>query len=371
MKILVTGSRGFIGKNLLERLGRIKDVEVFTFEKNDSLEKLKSLLTKADFIFHLAGVNRPENPSEFYKGNSGLTEFLVQALLESKKRTPLLLTSSIQAELPNDYGKSKKNAENVVEDYSRKSGAPVYIYRLPNVFGKWSKPNYNTVIATWCHNISRDLPIEISDPSIELRLVYIDDVVEHFARHLFDESQNGIIRPDIFPVYKKSLGEIYTLLQQFKKSRESLLIPRVGQGFERALYATYLSFLPEDKFSYPLNGHKDERGTFYEILKTFDSGQFSFSTTAPGVTRGNHYHNTKNEKFLVVKGKASIKLRHILSQKIIEFIVSGENPEIVDMIPGYTHDITNIGDEELLLLLWANEIYDPKTPDTYFLKVCS
>ena len=369
MKVLVTGSGGFIGKNLIERLSRMEGVEILTFDRQNSLQELRQRAREADFVFHLAGVNRPKDPKDFYSGNRDLTRFLTDTLRENAKRVPIVLSSSIQVERDNDYGKSKKEAEEALKEYSEQTGAPVYIYRLPNVFGKWSRPNYNTVIATWCHNITRDLPIEISDENITLQLVYIDDVVEHFVRHLDENAKEGVCYPDVSPVYKKSLGEIRELLEKFHKSRETLLIPKVGRGFERALYATYLSFLPTERFSYDLAGHKDERGTFYEILKTVDSGQFSFSTTAPGITRGNHYHNTKNEKFLVVKGKASIKLRQIHGNEIVEHIVSGEKPEIVEMIPGYTHNITNIGDEELILLIWANEVFDPNNPDTYYLKV--
>ncbi|BDY13532.1 polysaccharide biosynthesis C-terminal domain-containing protein [Hydrogenimonas cancrithermarum] len=369
MKVLVTGSGGFIGKNLMERIGRMEGVEALTFEKDDTPETLEKVALEADFIFHLAGVNRPEKPEEFYEGNRDLTRQLVDILARNGKKTPILMSSSIQAERNNDYGKSKREGEEVLKAYAKQNDATVYIYRLPNVFGKWSRPNYNTVIATWCYNIARDIPIQISDENVELSLVYIDDVVGHFVRHLEENGKSGVVYPDISPVYKKSLGEIRDLLQAFKASRETLLVPRVGQGFERALYATYLSFLPTDRFSYELQGHEDERGTFYEFLKTIDSGQFSVSTTAPGITRGNHYHNTKNEKFLVVKGKASIKLRQIHSDEIIEYRASDEKMEVFEMIPGYTHDITNIGDEEMILLIWANETYDPENPDTYFLKV--
>ncbi len=369
MRVLVTGSGGFIGKNLIERLNRMEEIEVLTFEKEDSEKKLQESLKKADFIFHLAGINRPKESKEFYEGNSDLTKKIVDTLISLEKRVPIVISSSIQAERDNDYGKSKKEAEEHLKRYADFSKRALYIYRLPNVFGKWSRPNYNTVIATWCHNISRNLPIEISDESITLNLVYIDDVVDHFVRHLDENGRDGVVYPEVSPIYKKSLGEIHRLLIDFKESRKTLLIPRVGRGFERALYATYLSFLPTDDFSYELKGHKDERGTFYEFLKTIESGQFSISTTAPGVTRGNHYHNTKNEKFLVVKGTASIKLRNIYSDEIIEYRVSDEKMEVVEMIPGYTHDITNIGKDEMILLIWANELYDSKNPDTYYLKV--
>ena len=369
MNVLVTGSRGFIGKNILERLRRLEGVVIDIFDREDSLEALFLKVSKSDFIFHLAGVNRPENIKEFYEGNSGLTDKLVEAVKCSGKKIPILITSSTQIERDNDYGISKRNAELILEAYAKENASVVYIYRLPNVFGKWSRPNYNTVIATWCHNITHNLPIEINDGTVELTLVYIDDVVEQFIRHLDENAKEGVVYGEVSPIYKKSLKEINELLVAFKQSRVDLTVPRVGRGFERALYATYLSFLPTDKFSYLLEGHEDERGTFYEFVRTLDSGQFSISTTAPGIARGGHYHNTKNEKFLVIKGKARIKYREIHGTEIIEYIVSDKKMEVVEMIPGYTHDITNIGESEMVLLLWANETFDRDNPDTYFLKV--
>lgn len=369
MRVLVTGSKGFIGKNLLERLGRMDGVVTVTFSRDDALEDLTSKIAEIDFIFHLAGVNRPENVDEFYEGNRDLTQKIINAVRDSGNKIPVLMTSSTQVERDNDYGKSKRDSEEVLEEYAIESGAAVYIYRLTNVFGKWSRPNYNTVIATWCHNVTRDLPIQVNDESVELSLVYIDDVVEQFVHHLSKAGKSGLAYGEISPQYVKTLGEIKELLFAFKESRKELLIPRVGCGFERALYATYLSFLPTDKFSYDLHGHEDERGTFYEFVKTLDSGQFSISTTAPGITRGNHYHNTKNEKFLVIKGKASIKHRQIHGDKVIEYKVSDKKMEVVEMIPGYTHDITNTGESEMVLLLWANESFDRDKPDTYFLEV--
>ena len=369
MKVLITGAKGFIAKNLIERLGREEDIEYYKYDKESSLNLLEAYLKEVDFVFHLAGVNRPENPDEFYRGNTDLTKTILTILQKENRTVPILFTSSTQAEYENDYGKSKHQAEELLLAYASENSAPVYIYRLPNVFGKWSRPNYNTVIATWCYNITHELPIQVNDESVELQLVYIDDVVEQFVRHLDENGKEGVVYGEISPVYKKTLGEIQALLLAFKESRNELLVPRVGRGFERALYATYLSFLPIDKFSYELHGYEDERGTFYEFVKTLDSGQFSISTTAPGITRGNHYHNTKNEKFLVIKGEASIKHRQIHGDDIIEYIVSDKKMEVVEMIPGYTHDITNIGESEMVLLLWANETFDRDNPDTYFLKV--
>ncbi|NOQ13741.1 MAG: NAD-dependent epimerase/dehydratase family protein [Methyloprofundus sp.] len=369
MQVLVTGSRGFIARNLLECLNRMEGISISTFSRDDTCESLRQKVQQSDFIFHLAGVNRPDSREEFYQGNCELTQRVITAARESGKRIPILMSSSTQVSRDNDYGKSKREAEIALENYATEQQTVAYIYRLPNVFGKWSRPHYNTVIATWCHNITRDLPIQVNDESAELSLVYIDDVIQQFVRHLDENRKSMTLYADISPLYIKTLGEIKALLFAFKSSRKELLLPRVGRGFERALYATYLSFLPADQFSYCLNGHKDQRGTFYEFVKTLDSGQVSISTTAPGITRGSHYHNTKNEKFLVIKGKASIKHRQIHGNEVIEYLVSDQQMEVVEMIPGYTHDITNIGDSEMILLLWANETFDREAPDTYFLQV--
>ena len=367
MKILITGSDGFIAKNLIEHLKRDSNITLYLFSKNDSISILEAYLNEVNFIFHLAGVNRPEKIEDFYKGNSKLTQTIINFLISNNKSVPILLSSSTQSDLDNDYGKSKKEAENLIIKYSKEVNTNVYIYKLPNVFGKWSKPNYNSVISTWCHNISHDLGITINNKDIKLDLVYIDDVIKSFIDKLDSQYDKEYFTLD--NIYKKSLGEISQLLHQFKENRTNLIIPNVASGFERALYATYLSYLPTDDFSYNIDGFKDDRGTFYEVIKTLDSGQFSLSTTAPGITRGNHYHHTKNEKFLVVKGEALIEFRHIVSGKKISYKVNDKKMKIVEMIPGYTHNITNIGSEEMILFLWANENYDDNNPDTYFLKV--
>ena len=368
MYALITGSSGFVGKNLTERLSRIEDVTILKYNKENTLDQLEAHIQKADFIFHLAGVNRPERTEEFYEGNSGLTQELIARIEKAGKCIPILISSSIQAERDNDYGKSKLGSEQALREYAKRSGAPVFIYRLPNLFGKWCRPNYNSVVATWCYNITHGIPLQINDKEAILTLAYIDDVVESFVGHLHDTA--SCLGCRMLISYEKSLGEIAKLLEQFKASRTSLIIPGVGSGFERALYATYLSYLPADNFLYELKGHSDERGTFYEILKTVDSGQFSISTTKPGeIIRGNHYHNTKNEKFLLVKGEAIIELRDINSSEVITYHVSDKKMEIVEMIPGYTHNIKNISDEEMILFIWANEIYDNDKPDTYYLEV--
>ena len=368
MKVLITGANGFIAKNLRTTLNKMNHIEIYEYRKNDTIEILSNLIKEVDFIFHLAGVNRPEEVKEFYDGNRDLTQTIIDLIKEHDKKIPILFSSSAQVGNDNDYGKSKKEAEKIIEKYSEENGINCFIYRLPNVFGKWSRPNYNTVIATWCYNITRDIKIEINNPDTELTLVYIGDVIHSFIEHLYINQTNELFY-EVKKVYKRSLGEIENLLYMFKESRENLLIPNIAQGFERVLYATYLSFLPTDKFSYKLSGHKDARGTFYEILKTLDSGQLGISTTKPGITRGNHYHNTKNEKFLVIKGKALIELRDLFSKEIIQYNVDGDDLEIVEMIPGYTHNITNTGDEEMVLLIWANENYDSKAPDTNYVKV--
>jgi UDP-2-acetamido-2,6-beta-L-arabino-hexul-4-ose reductase len=367
MKILITGADGFIAKNLIVQLEREDQCRLYTFTKDDSISLLQAYLKEVDFIFHLAGVNRPKKIEEFYRGNRDLTRVIVDTLQGCKRAVPIVFSSSIQVKLNNDYAKSKLEAEDILLKYAKESDAEVMIYRLPNVFGKWAKPNYNSVIATWCHNITRGLKIEVDDTSKELHLLYIDDLIGLFISELSSKKRD--LYSSIEPIYKRKLADIKNLLESFKDSRETLLVPEVANGFERALYATYLSYLPLDSFAYSLDGHKDNRGTFYEIIKTPNSGQFSLSTTAPGVVRGGHYHHTKNEKFLVVRGKAVIEFRHIVTNERVVYEVSDEKMQIVEMIPGYTHNIKNLGDEEMILFLWANENFDSQNPDTYYEEV--
>lgn len=368
MKVLVTGAKGFIGKNLVERLSRIDGIVIHQFDKENTMDEVEGYIRNIDFIFHLAGINRPENPEEFYKGNRDTIKELIDVIEKKELKIPILVTSSIQAEQDNDYGKSKLEGEIFLREYSKRNHAQIYIYRLPNVFGKWCRPNYNSVIATWCHNIANNIDITISDRNIKLNFVYIDDVVNTFVSHL---QKQGEIKEyyEISTVYSKTLGEISDLIHSFKNNRKTLVIEKVGMDFERALYSTYLSYLPEDEFSYELTEHKDDRGAFVEILRTIDSGQFSISTSKPGITRGNHYHNTKNEKFLVIKGEAIIRFRNIYSDKVIEYPVSDKKLEVVDIPVGYTHNITNIGTGEMILVIWANELFDKENPDTYYLEV--
>lgn len=368
MKILVTGANGFIGKNLIATLKELKKYEVIAIDKENSKEELENALLEAEFIFHLAGVNRPKDEKEFFQGNSGLTEEIVMFLKENNKKIPILITSSIQAELDNAYGKSKKLSEETLLMYGDSSKAKVFIYRLPNVFGKWCRPNYNSAVATFCNNIAKGEEIWVSDPNIELTLVYIDDVVRCLISSMEDKnSLSGYVKVDI--EHKATLGKIVQLLNSFVESRKSLMVPNMEDEFTKKLYSTYLSYLPEDKFSYPLKMNIDNRGSFTEFLKSSDKGQVSVNISKPGITKGNHWHHTKNEKFLVVSGEGLIQFRKIDSDEIIEYKVSGEKLEVIDIPVGYTHNIINIGTTDMVTIMWVNEIFDKEKPDTYFLEV--
>lgn len=368
MKVLITGSNGFIGKNLVEKFNEIKGYEIISIDKDNSKEELINGLVNADFIFHLAGVNRPKNDEEFFKGNTGLTEDIINILKENNKNTPILITSSIQADLDNAYGKSKKGAEEALLSYGRETGSKIFIYRLPNVFGKWCRPNYNSAVATFCHNIARDEEVFISDPNREMTLVYIDDVVRNLINTMNDENaESGYVSVDV--EHKITLGEIVKLIKSFKESRTDLMIPDMSSEITKKLYSTYLSYLPEDKFSYPLKMNVDNRGSFTEVLKTADRGQVSINISKPGITKGNHWHNTKNEKFLVVSGKGVIRFRKPGNTDIIEYRVSGEKLEVVDIPVGYTHSIVNEGETDMVTLMWVNEVFNPEIPDTIWLEV--
>jgi UDP-2-acetamido-2,6-beta-L-arabino-hexul-4-ose reductase len=367
MRALVTGASGFIGKNLIVHLGE-RGVEYIPLTRDVPLRSLTNELDSIDFVFHFAGVNRPTDSAEFVEGNTALTEQLCDLIRASGRRIPVLYASSIQAGADNPYGMSKLAAEEALEALERDTGSPVYLYRLPNVFGKWSRPNYNSVVATFCHNIANDLPIQINDPTAHVHLVYIDDVIKDFLR-LLDNRPAGVNRPEVSPEYVISVGELAEQIKLFKASRESMVIEAVGTGLARALYSTYLSFLRPEQFSYALPVYTDQRGRFAEVLKTRDSGQFSFFTAHPGITRGNHYHHTKNEKFLVVQGKARFGFRHVVTGETYEIFTDSENPTVVETVPGWSHDITNVGGNEMIVMLWANEIFDRKTPDTITSKV--
>ncbi|QDF67638.1 SDR family oxidoreductase [Shewanella sp. SNU WT4] len=363
MRIIVTGAKGFIGKNLCLMLNENGYNDVVEIDRETSLDVLAKLLLDADFVYHLAGVNRPDNDAEFLEGNTDLTTFITNQLEMSGKSVPLVISSSIQAELDNPYGRSKSLAEISVEEYGKSTNSPYYIYRFPNVFGKWCRPNYNSFVATFCHNIINDLDVTINDPLAPVNLVYIDDVC-HGLISLLDGSKS-IGFKSVKPEYHTTVGDVATLLRSFKHSRDNLITENVGAGLSRALYSTYLSYLSPAQFSYSIPSYGDERGVFSEMLKTKDAGQFSFFTAYPGITRGGHYHHTKNEKFLVVKGKALFKFEHIATGERYELETDSSFPRIVETVPGWSHDITNTGDEEMIVLLWANEIFDREAPDTF------
>ena len=371
MRVLITGANGFVGRNLQLFLAERKDMEVVCFTREHAPAQLPALLRGVDFIFHLAGVNRPQDPLEFVAGNSDLTTALVTAveaeMRASGKKVPVVYTSSIQAACDNPYGTSKRVAETALQAFSLRTGAAAHVFRLPNVFGKWGKPNYNSAVATFCHNIARDLPIQINNPAAPLTLVYVDDVIGRFVQLL--EGADPVVDAEGFatvvPQYTTTVGELARLIQSFRDSRDTLMTERVGTGLVRALYATYVSYLPVASFTYRVPQHGDPRGVFVEMLKTPDCGQFSFFTAHPGITRGGHYHHSKTEKFLVIKGEARFRFRHMQTGETHELVTTGARAEIVETVPGWTHDITNIGSEEMVVMLWANEVFDRSKPDTY------
>ena len=363
MKILVTGADGFIGRNLCVALGEREGFEVLAITRASGEAELARAVACADAVIHLAGVNRPQDPAEFATGNGDFTAHLCALLAATGRSIPVAFASSIQAERDNPYGLSKRAAEDHLRRYAEASGAPVALYRLVNVFGKWSRPDYNSAVATFCHNIARDLPIQVNDASAALQLVYIDDVVAELLGFLADPG-SGVGLRQAGPVYATTVGELARQIEAFKDVRTSLVSERVGTGLVRALYATYVSFLPPQAFSYGVPKYGDARGVFVEMLKTPDCGQFSFFTAHPGITRGGHYHHSKTEKFLVIKGVARYRFRHLLTDELFEVDSRGDEPLVVETIPGWAHDITNIGDDELVVMLWANEIFDRQKPDT-------
>ena len=371
MKILITGANGFIGKNLIVELCNQGYTDLLEYDINTNPALLDEYTQKCEFVFHLAGVNRPENKEEFMLGNFGFTSLLLDSLKKHNNQSPVLITSSIQAKLDNDYGKSKKASENLLFQYSQETNVPVFIYQLPNVFGKWCRPNYNSAVATFCNNIANNLSIQVSNPDAEMNLVYIDDVVDSFIKKAKGEGRKakGEKFESVTPVYTIKLGEIANLIRQFIESRDNLHVPDMGDAFTKKLYATYLSYLPEDSFSYPLKMNIDDRGSFTEFLKLPDRGQISINISKPYITKGNHWHHTKNEKFLVVKGNGVIRFRKIDSDKIIEYFVSGDKLEVVDIPIGYIHNIENLGDTDMVTIMWANELFDKDKPDTFFRKV--
>lgn len=369
MKLLITGSNGFIGKNLIAELKNEKYIDIFEYDKETDPKLLDKYCEETDFVFHLAGVNRPKEQSEFMEGNFGFTSLLLDTLKKYNNTCPVMISSSIQAELDNPYGESKKAGENLLFDYSKTTGAKVLIYRFPNVFGKWSRPNYNSAVATFCHNIAHNLPIQVNDPSVEMNLVYIDDVVTELINALEENENRQGAFCSVPVVHTITLGEIVELLYSFKESRINKTVPNMSDKFTKKLYSTYLSYLPEDQFSYDLKMNVDQRGSFTEFIRTPDRGQVSVNISKPGITKGNHWHHTKNEKFLVVSGTGVIRFRKIDSEEVIEYFVSGEKMEVVDIPVGYTHNIENLGDSDMVTIMWVNEPFDPEQPDTHFMEV--
>lgn len=367
-KVIVTGAKGFIGRHLIEALNRNPSFEVRGFDIDNPPEILAEALRETDVVFHLAGVNRPERVEEYEEGNNLLTKKLCTILEEACRIPMVVFSSSVQAELDNPYGKSKLRAEVALKDWSKRTGAGVVIYRLNNVFGKWCRPNYNSVVATFCHNKARGLPISISDPEKKIELVYIDDVISAFLDCL-DSPPYGFEYRDVSPSFVLTLGELASKIEMFRESRDTLLLPDFSDPFHKKLYPTYISYLEEHDFSYQLTIRSDLRGELAEFLKQAKFGQIFISRTKPGIIRGNHFHHTKVEKFLVVEGDAVIRFRRIDGEEIIEYEVSGRDFKVIDIPPGYTHNIENVGEDELITLFWAGEIFDPKASDTYSLDV--
>jgi UDP-2-acetamido-2,6-beta-L-arabino-hexul-4-ose reductase len=368
MKILITGSKGFIGKNLVTELLNRKVGEILEFDKGNSLGELETFVSTCDFVFHLAGVNRPQNENEFVSGNVNLTNTLCSYLKKHNSRAPIIFSSSVQSTLDNNYGRSKLAAENILISYSAETGIPVTVYRLPNVFGKWCRPSYNSVIATFCHNIAHDQPIRINDPDTQLYQIYIDDVVNEFISksETIVNNTGAELITEINPVYPVTLGNVASLIRSFRENRIKLEVPDLSDPFTKKLYATYLSYLPEKEFSYPLKMKVDNRGSFTEFIRTNNRGQVSVNISKPGTVKGNHWHHTKNEKFLVVSGTGVIRFRRIGTSEVIEYHVGGEKMEVVDIPTGYTHNIENLGTIDMVTIMWASEAFDDAKPDTWF-----
>lgn len=369
MKILVTGSEGFIGKNLCQSLKEKQDVEIIAFDRKDDFSVIEKNIKSIDFIYHLAGINRPKDPNEFYKGNTDLTKSLCDLIKKKNLNVPILFTSSIQALRDNDYGKSKKMAEDALIEYGKNSR--IFIYRLHNVFGKWCKPNYNSVTATFCHNVVNGIDLTINDPATELELIYIDDIVAEFSNLLDGIGPTKIENEYCYinPTYKITLGTLAELIKSFKESMNSIQVPETGNEFTKKLFSTYLSYVPLDEMVFTPKMNVDERGSFTELIRTESAGQMSVSVSKPGIVRGNHYHHTKMEKFIVAKGKARIKFKHVVTGEEKEYFVDDTELKIVNIPVGYTHMIENISNDEMILLIWCNELFDKNKPDTYFMEV--
>ena len=368
MKVLITGSNGFIGKNLVSNLSLNKEIEIYKYDRESTLEDLNKYTKDCDFVYHLAGINRPNKPEEYMEGNYGFTNTLLDFLKHNNNKCPIMIASSIQAELDNDYGKSKKAGENLIFDYGKENDVKVFVYRFPNLFGKWCRPNYNSVVATFCYNVANNLEITVNDETKELTLAYIDDVCNELIKCL----ENNEIRENDFCIvpitYTKTLGEIASLIRSFKANDQGIMVPSTGDVFTKNLYATYISYVPLEELVVDLEEHRDDRGVFCELVRTKEAGQISVSTTNPNVLRGGHYHNTKMERFIVIKGKAKIEFEHVINHNKYEFEVSGDKLQYVTIPVGYQHSINNIGEDELVLILWANELFDPNIPDTYVME---
>lgn len=364
MNVLITGANGFIGQNLCAHLESKGIYNVLKYNRQSNPELLDRYTKTCDFVFHLAGVNRPQNILD-YEINHKFTLELIEKLKGSNNKSPILMSSSIQAEYDNPYGNSKRKAEDLLFKYEKETGTPIYIFRLPGVFGKWCKPNYNSVVATFCHNIAHNLPIHIEDPNATLSLVYIDDILKTFTNVLQDNYEKCNNFCKVEPTYHTNVAELANKIKSIQEKRPNLLVENPENTFNKKLYSTYLSYLPEDKFSYKLNMLTDYRGTFAECLKSPLAGQVSINITKPGMTKGKHWHHTKTEKLIVVGGKGIIRFQKLGGGKIITYPVSCENIEVVDIPPGYVHDMTNTGENEMIMIVWANQIFDPEHPDTY------
>ena len=381
MKILVTGAKGFVGRNLCEALKNIRDgkdktrgvsvSEIYEYDVDTPCELLADYCKRADFVFHLAGVNRPETEAEFMEGNFGFTSTLLDSLKANNNKAPLVISSSIQASLDNPYGKSKKAGEDLIFDYGKENGVKTFVYRFPNLFGKWCRPNYNSAVATFCNNIANDLPIQVNNPEHQMTLCYIDDVMDELLLALAGKEHRDGEFCAVPVVHSIKLGEIADMLYSFKEGRCNKQIPDLTEGrFEKKLYSTYLTYLKPEEFSYPLTMNVDARGSFTEILRTKNAGQVSVNISKPGITKGQHWHHTKTEKFVVVSGKGLIQMRKIGTDEVYDFYVNGDEITVVDMIPGCTHNIINLSDtEDLVTIMWCNECFNPEKPDTYFEEV--
>ena len=368
MKVLITGSNGFVAKNLISNLRLNEDIEIYEYNRNSSLDDLKEYTKNCDFVYHLAGVNRPKDVLEFMEGNFDFTKVLLEYLKANNNKCPIMISSSTQAELDNDYGKSKKAGEDLVLAYGKDNDVKTFVYRFPNLFGKWCKPNYNSVIATWCYNIANGLDITVNDENKELTLCYVDDVCYELINCLDNKETRAEDYCFVPVTYTKSLGEISSLIKSFKENDRGIMIPSTGDEFTKKMYATYISYVPLKDLVVDLTEHRDNRGVFCELVRTKEAGQVSVSTTNPYIVRGGHYHNTKMERFIVIKGKARIEFEHVITHEKIEFIVSGDKLQYVTIPVGYQHSINNIGDDELIMILWANELFDEKKPDTFVMK---